>query len=407
MNLKRSLLWLCMLMQPVFILAAEPAPGYKLYGFVRNDFYYNSRQNVEALDGLFSIFPKPTEPDNLGDDKNATANAEMLSIATRLGIDFTGAPALGAKTSAKIECDFAGFSANYYVIRLRQAYVKLNWDKTELLVGQTWHPLFGSVMPTITSLNAGSPFQPFNRSPQIRVKQALGKNLALTMAATYQMQYMTQGPNGASASYMKNALLPNLFASIENKKGNWTTGLGLDTKTIRVNHQTHSSLSAVAYGQYVGKKLQVKAKALYGQNLSDHLMIGGYGVSGNDTKYGEATYTNFNTLTSWVNVVYGTKVQVGIFGGLSQNMGTDKDLLANITGNFTAYGYGFYNGSQELLDQVYRVSPHISYNLNHIRLGLEYELTSAQYGTIQANGRVYNPYTLSNHRAVATISYIF
>ena len=149
----RALLFVLFAAQPVCFFAAEPAVSYKLYGFVRNDFYYNSRQNVEALDGLFNIFPKPKETDTYGDDKNGVHSAEMLSVSSRLGIDLSGTQVFGAKTSAKIECDFAGFSTNYYVIRIRQAYIKLNWKKTELLVGQTWHPMFGAVSPTVPSLN--------------------------------------------------------------------------------------------------------------------------------------------------------------------------------------------------------------------------------------------------------------
>jgi hypothetical protein len=389
------------------LFAAEPNVNYKLYGFIRNDFYYNSRQNVEAQDGLFSIIPKPKELNSLGEDKNATANAEMLSIATRLGINFTSAPFMDAKTTGKIECDFSGFSTNYYVVRLRQAYVKLNWKTTEVLIGQTWHPLFACVSPTIPSLNTGAPFQPFNRSPQVRLKQLLGAGFSLTMAATYQMQYMSQGPNGSSVSYMKNAITPDLFASIENTTGHVTIGAGCDTKTIKVNHQRITSVSTAAFGQYTTKSLQVKAKVVYGQNMSDHQMIGGYGVCNTDTKYKEATYTNFNTLSSWINVVYGIKVQVGIFGGLSQNLGTNKDLLSDATGKFTAYGNGFYQTSQDLLDRLYRISPHISYSSSNIKLGLECELTSGKYGTVRSDGRVNNAYTVNNNRLLATISYLF
>ena len=116
------------------LIAEESAVNFKLYGFVRNDIFYNSRQNVEAIDGAFHLFPKPIEL-VAGKDKNAVPQAEMLSVATRLGLDISGNTILGAKSSAKIEMDFAGFSQNYYVIRLRQAYAKLNWNSTELLNG--------------------------------------------------------------------------------------------------------------------------------------------------------------------------------------------------------------------------------------------------------------------------------
>jgi len=408
MNSKKLFLLAFLLLSFLNSFAADPSVSYQLYGFVRNDFYINSRQNVEALDGLFNIFPKPVSLNAVGKDINAVPNAEMLSVATRLGFDFGGTPILGAKSTAKIEFDFAGISSSYYLIRIRQAYLKLNWDKTELLVGQTWHPLFGSVLPTIPSLNTGSPFQPFNRSPQVRVKRMLTNELSFIGSVNYQMQYMSQGPLGASPSYLKNALLPDIFLGLESKSKYWISGVGFDTKTLKINDASLTSGSAVAYTQYVDNKLQIKAKAIYGQNLSDHLMIGGYGIS-NQSTTNKIEYTNFNTLSSWLNIVYGTKVQAGIFMGISQNLGTNKTLNIDAAKKIMAYGYGFYTDadSQLLMDRLYRIAPHITYNLSNFKLGFEYELTSADYGNIRSNGRVENSSTVTNHRATATISYIF
>jgi len=406
MNSKKLFLLPFLLFSLLNGFAADPSVGYQLYGFVRNDFYINSRQNFEVLDGLFSIFPKPVDINTNGKDKNAVPNAEMLSVATRLGIDFRGTPIMGAKSTAKIECDFAGISTSYYLIRIRQAYLKLNWEKTELLVGQTWHPLFGSVLPTVPSLNTGSPFQPFNRSPQVRAKHMLTNELSVIGSVNYQMQYMSQGPLGASPSYLKNALLPDIFVGLESKSKHWISGVGFDTKMLKINDARLSSGSAVAYTQYADNQLQIKAKAIYGQNLSDHLMIGGYGISNKSTT-NNIVYTNFNTLSSWLNLVYGTKVQTGIFVGFSQNLGTNENLNIDAAGIITAYGYGFYADTQQLMDRIYRIAPHITYNLSNFKLGFEYELTSADYGKIQGNGRIENSSTATNHRAMATISYIF
>lgn len=391
------------------LIAAEPTPSYKLYGFIRSDLYYNSRQNQEALDGLFNMYPKPIDSDGLGKDKNAVPNSQMLAISTRLGIDFAGTPILGAKSSGKIECDFAGVKDYYYLVRLRQAYLKLNWEKSELLVGQTWHPMFSNLQPITPALSVATPFQPFNRSPQIRFTQKLNKEFSAIIAAAYQMQYMTQGPAGASASYMKNGLLPGLHIGLDYKSKNVMAGIGIDGKSLRINHERFNSGAAVAYIGYTNKKFQIRAKSVLGQNMSEYLMIGGYGVSGLNTSTSEDTYTNINTSTSWLSVAYGTKIQVGIYGGLSQNLGSNKDLLIK-AGKFTAYGNGFYNNINNLqlqMDQLYRVAPHITYNLSNFRLGFEYELTTAKYGEIQANGKIQNPYNISNHRALTTISYFF
>jgi len=387
--------------------AQEQTTKTKIYGYVGNDFFYNSRQNVEMVDGIIQLFPKAVEL-NAGVDKNAVAQAEMLSINTRLGVDITGTPVLGAKTSGKIEADFAGFGTSYYVFRIRQAYMKLNWAKTELLVGQTWHPLFGSVLPSTFSANAGAPFQPFNRSPQVRLKQSLSSTLSFTAAALYQMQYASQGPQGTINTYMKNALVPNLFVGLENKNTHWTNGVGVDFKSIKPDVKYVSSLSAVAYSQYVNNKFQIKAKAVYGENLSDQLMLGGYGVS----KYAADSttvlkYTNFNNLSTWLNVVYGTKIQVGVLLGLSQNLGTNENLAARKGGKYTAYGYGYYDATQSIVDHLYRVAPEVSYNLSNVRFGLEYDFTTAAYGTIQHDGSSTNPYTVNNHRVLASVMYIF
>jgi hypothetical protein len=393
----------------ISLKAAEPAASYKLYGFIRSDLYYNSRQNQEALDGLFNMFPKPIDIDASGKDKNAVPNSQMLAISSRLGIDFIGTPILGAKSSGKIECDFAGVKDYYYLVRLRQAYLKLNWAKTELLVGQAWHPMFSNLQPITPALSVATPFQPFNRSPQIRLNQKLNDNFTFITVASYQMQFMTQGPAGASASYMKNGLIPGLHIGLDYKSKSIVAGVGVDGKSLKINNVRFNSGAAVAYAGYTNKKFQVRVKSVLGQNMSEYLTIGGYGVSGINTSTGEDVYTNINTTTSWLSVAYGTKIQVGIYGGLSQNLGSNKDLLTK-AGKFTAYGNGFYNNINNLqlqMDQLYRVAPHITYNLSNFRLGFEYELTTAKYGEIQANGKIQNPYNISNHRAMTTISYFF
>ena len=409
------------------VTAAEPVTtSFKFYGYVANEFFFNSRQNVEMVDGAIMLFPKPVSPNAVGADVSATPQAELLSVNSRLGLDINGTPILGAKSSGKIEADFAGTGATYFVFRIRQAYVKLNWNETELLLGQTWHPLFGNVMPLTPSSNAGAPFQSFNRSPQLRVKQNLTNNLSFTAAAIYEMQYASQGPLGTSSCYLKNAIIPDLFAGLENKTTHWTTGAGIDFKTLKpdaMNSATISSVSAIAYAQYVKNNLQIKAKLTYGENLSDQLMLGGYGVS----KYAAdsatvLSYTNFKNMNGWFNIVYGTKIQVGLLLGASENLGTNNNLVISKTKKFTIYGYGFYDTSalnsslkktdatyldQQVLDRLYRIAPQISFNLPNLKFALEYDFTTASYGKLKTDGTSENPYFVNNHRVLASVSYIF
>ena len=389
-------------------LQAENKRTYTFYGFVRNDFYYNSRQNEESLDGIFNFYPKPVVAGSGTSDINAVPQSEMLSIATRFGLDIKGGEFAKALVSARIETDLAGAGSTYFLMRIRQAYTRFDWKRTNLLIGQTWHPLWGEVFPTTVSFNSGSPFQPFNRSPQVRLNYQLFKVITLTGAAAWQMQTTSTGPQGFSATYMKNANMPNLFAGFHIAGTQWAAGGGLDYKRlVPERDQEISSLSAAAYLQYTQGLFCIKGKTVLGNNLSEHVMPGGYAryYNPSDNKYG---YTNLTTTSSWLNIVYGKKVQVGLFAGMYQNLGSQMPMLhPNAEGKFTVYARGFYTEQQELLDRMVRIAPFAMYSMKDFSFGVEYNLTRANYGTIQYNGKVSDPYSIDNHRLVATVVYTF
>ena len=165
--------------------AQKPNFSYRFYGQVRGDLFYNSRANAEIVDGLFHLYPKDRLPDADGQDLNAQANGSFYLLYSRLGLDIQGPNIGSAKSSLKVETDFRGSGSNWATLRIRHAYVNLDWGTSALLVGQTWHPLFGEVFPQILNLSTGAPFQPFNRSPQIRYSYNRS-NWKLTAVAHWQ-----------------------------------------------------------------------------------------------------------------------------------------------------------------------------------------------------------------------------
>ncbi|MBE3111850.1 MAG: hypothetical protein IMZ46_15320 [Acidobacteria bacterium] len=156
---------------------SQPAFGISISGFVKTDIFYDSRQTVSIREGHYLLFPKGPLLDPEGGDLNGRANFNILSVQTRLVGKITGPDALGAKTSACIEAEFFGTSdADVNGFRLRHGYLKLNWAKSELMVGQFWHPMFiTESFPDVVSFDTGAPFQPFNRSPQVRYTRMFGK----------------------------------------------------------------------------------------------------------------------------------------------------------------------------------------------------------------------------------------
>ena len=119
------------------------------------------------------------------------------------------------------------------------------------------------------------------------------------------------------------------------------------------------------------------------------------------------TYTPYNSLTSFINVVYGKKYQVGIFAGYMKNLGT-ADALYNF-GTPTAPST-VTPGLVPQIASIYRVAPHFALNVSKLRLVLEYELTSAKYGTgnININDGLYsNGIDATNHRVQLMLMYSF
>lgn len=383
--------------------------SYKFYGFVRGDLFYNTRANMAPVDGNFYLYPLDKKPDADGKDLNANPNGSFYTFTSRLGVDATG-PNIGtARSSAKIEVDFGGFSSSTTMLRIRQAYVALDWEKSQVLIGQTWHPLFGSVFPDILNLSTGAPFQPFNREPQLRYQYKAGK-VKLTASALWQLQYLSSGPNGMSEEYIKNSCVPELFVGADYASGGgWLAGGGVhlislkprtasvwNEKTYKVNERM-TTLSYEAHVKYTGRNFAFAAKSLMASCLDHTALIGGYGISSINPDNGEQEYTPFRHSTSWINVTYGTKWKGHFFAGYTKNLGTTDALASD-----TKYGMGLD------IDQVFSTNIAFSYNLPHWQIGLEYMPTTAWYGdTDRASGKVVNTHSVTNHRILGLVMYYF
>lgn len=402
--------------QETVTVKEEKPIKFKPYGFVRNYFYYDSRQNLQSSNGLFNQIPKDEDNNNLGEDMNEVASSSFLAITTRLGLNVTGPDVLGAASSAKIETDFSGFSSSTTMLRIRQAYMKLDWKRNSVLAGQTWHPMYGDVFPDVLALSSGSPFQPFSRAPQVRYDYRIS-SLKLSLAALYQLQYLSVGPDGANASYSKNAILPELYAGIEFKKNGLTLGAGVDYSRIKprstadVEYQLASGkdttikrkvsdyvqgISPMVYFKYTIGQFGISARSVLGQNTAHLNMMSGYGVSGTKSD-GSLEYTPLRNSTSWVDISYGKKFKGNLFLGYSKNLGTSDDVIG------TVYVRGYNN-----IDQFYRIAPSFSYNLKHFNIGIEYELTTVAYGKkIDKKCKVSDTHNVSNNRICGMIKYNF
>ncbi len=388
----------------------------KISGFIMNNLIFDTRKNLDAIDGSVLLYPLPESPDINGDDLNKVPNLTLLSLASRLKFGVTGPDAFGAKTSAYIEMDFTA-RANCASVRFRQGWVKLSWEKTELLVGRAWHPLCSmDALPGVVALSMGAPFQPFNRSEQITLTQKFGK-MNLILSAVFQNDYNSNGPSGKTYLYQNNAIIPNFHAQIQYKNEGTVLGFGLDYKRLRPRTyvvspidesktKTNEALNCgalLAYGQVKSGKLSIGGKAILAANTSESLMTGGYGISSYNAITGYEEYSNFRHFFFWGNLSYGSKLKGNLFGGYLKNLGTGKDLVAPFATAPNTFGLG------ETIDQFIRITPTISYTSGKTILALELEQNIVWMGTIDYadKANIVNAQRISGTRLLLSLMYNF
>lgn len=398
----------------VIIEPASKPVEVKWSGFLMNNIFYDSRKNVDALDGLLVLFPMPQDTVNArGNDLNDVSNLNFVSFAARLRSAISGPDALGASTSGLIEFDFTSRGTSSGAVRFRHAWVKLNWATTELLVGRAWHPMVSpEVAPSVNSLNWGAPFQPFNRSDQITLTQKLNQ-FTLSGSLLFQNDYALNGPKGKSFLYQTNSLIPNMHAQIRYKSAYLLTGVGVDFKrilpethitspTTGIIHSTNegfNSLAFLGYAKYNKGKLSISSKSILANNISESMMAGAFGMSSIDPVTGDKSYTPYKHWFLWSNVMYGSDFKAGIFGGYFKNLGAGKNLVPGSP----IYGLG------ENIASMYRITPMISYTSGKIMVAAENEYNVAYYGSIDhANkGRIINTVRTEGMRILVTMYYFF
>ncbi|HNW50229.1 MAG TPA: DcaP family trimeric outer membrane transporter [Prolixibacteraceae bacterium] len=391
------------------------------YGFVRVDAYMDTYKGVDAGHDIFYLLPVYNATNGVEVNKQLSSN--ITAMASRLGVRINFPDVLKAKATGLLEFDFAGnLKADPTLFRIRQAYSLMTWEKASLLIGHTWHPFAGnSTLPTVAGLNTGAPFTCFNRSPMIRYNKKMG-DLTISASAVSQMQYNSPAIDVADFGIVtanqakRNGVIPELVLTAEWNKKSMTIGAGAEYNRIKprmmitgtegssVASEYLGSTAGMAYARYRKDKLTVLAKAFYGDNISFLTLPGGYGLATYDAATGKETYTSYTTFTSALNIVYGQKWQFGLFAGYGKNFGTRDPLYDAGTGKAKTYG-SFLN-----MQTMYRVAPHISFNLTKFRVVAELERSSANYGTGTINfsdGLFSTTHTATNNRVIVTMTQFF
>ena len=418
--------------------AQEEVPAqFKLYGFIRNYMAFDTHEVNAGTQDLYFYMPKDRRLAEDGRDLAEVPTFRMLALTTRLGLNVSGYRIGETKVNGAVEGDFYCMNGSVATFRLRQAYIGMLWDNLELgdllvNVGQTWHPMAAD-MPHMTNLETGAPFNPFNRSPQIMAHWTVGK-FTWTGGILYPMQYLPTGPNGKSADYNKYGLIPEVYLGVALKSGGFLGKVGVDFFSIKPRwnapvitqasvdgderilkydventKQLQTRLYAISpfvYLQLTKGKFQLKAKSVLAQAGEHMNLLSGYGATFDWNRL-QLTYTPMQDLVSFVSFQYGRKWQIMCMAGYMQRLGTTKALFAY--DNADVASLWLNTSADPSIQQAFRATPTLAYNLGKLTFSLEYNCTGAFFGEGPYNrGGLYGSgHWVLNHRIEQMVKFNF
>ena len=370
------------------VLRAQSSFSLDWHGFVNPHYYADSRSVVGGREDMMLFFPKPIVKDSLGNDLNDGWQADMLAITARLGLTIKGPDIWGAKTKAYIEGDFTGSTnATINDLRLRHAYIDLNWEHHRLLAGQYWYAMvIHEIMPMTNPLNMGSPFHCYARQPQVRYEYHLDAFEAVAVAQ-WQLDNMSQGLlNGVPTSstlFARHSMIPELNFQLRYNTGNLFFGAAVNVKTIQPMVQTvatavqpsqkkHSSLTYSVFGKVNLGEVTLKAQTLLNNSLYEGCSLGGY------LMLADGSFEDWHFNTVWLDIERNSgHWRPGIFLGFAKNLDY---------GN-TNFVHCFGRGHD--MEYLWRIQPRLTYTtLKGLSFTGEAEYTRAGYADPVGNLRL-------------------
>lgn len=413
--MKRILTVVIITVITTLVLAQEKKPfKVEIHGFVGVNAYMDTRQSVAVRNGNIYLFPKPASFDAEGNDLNDHAYSDIDASFSRFNIGVSGPDMFGAKSFAFIEGDFLGDKATGHQdvnFRLRHAFIRLNWDKTSLLFGQYWHPLFITEnFASTVNLSCGTPYHPLNRQPMIRVGHQLSNNLEVIGFLMKQNDFLDKGMHEAS----ENTIVPETALQLKYKSDNFFAALTGGYKVLQpslADPNTGIKTDETAKGGYFTGSLKknfgsftFKTEALFSAGMTNVVLLGGFAEKTNNTT--EREYTAIKNFSTWADIESNAKkVKPGILFGYTENLGTfDKATpLAgyNIGGNIA---------------NMYSIVPRVKFMAApKVWFGLEWMYVVAAYGGTDVDGNFkYDEYakpidteSFSNSRLTASMRYSF
>lgn len=403
------------------------------YGFFRTGVSFDAREVKTDSEDLFYYIPYDSELNKDGYDIWYNPSLKLSSITTRLGFNLTGFQYGSFNVKGKLETDFYLLNKQSASLRLREAYVCLNWEdlgkflsSTSVKVGHAWHPM-SEGMPFTVGYEGGSPFNPYSRSPQLMFNASFFDRLTFTVGALYPAEFTPTGPQGASADYVKYGLIPELYAGLSFSTKHFTARAGVDFLSLKPRWRTLedgryyykgaevkdriSMLSPMGYVEYSKGLFKINAKAVLASG-GDHLrLMGGYALYDKSDPL-DYKYTPLRSINAFLSTSYGDQWQIMFMAGGMKALGSTHDLLTGLFDyKVVLSNIYFFEGGFKNIRGIVRVAPALAFNLERLSIALEYNGTCVRYGDVNAlslRGLAFaDPHNIISHRVLGIVKYSF
>lgn len=389
----------------------------KYSGFIEYVAWWANRQGVGDGNVFELLYPERPLYDADCRDINARGHSAMTVLDTRIRTEFFGPHVLNASTFAFIESDVFGFDITNLRFRLWHIFLQLTWKHSKLLLGQFWHPfsVINTFPPTITVDN-GSPVTPNSRNPQIRYTIIHG-NKALLIAALSQSQFASDGPEGHSSVYLRNAKVPLLVArAVYDDKEHIYAGIGVLFQRLkpriesdtgyRVNESINSA-QATLFATIKFDPLEIRQQLTFAQNGNYLNLLGGFAVTKIEPITDMRHYTNTNALSYWIDLNINRTIEPGVFMGIVKNLGAHKNIIQCTTDMSTGIETSTIYGLGTDINSIFKCYPRIRFHILPFDFAFEFEYTRATYGCINDQGKVKNLEPVNHMRALFASYYYF
>jgi len=418
-------------LQIAFVMQLS-AIKYEFGGAPRVDMAFDTRRFVGTDDGATILYPAAPDYDTNCQDIKAEAAYGMTPALSKFFLKVSDVVIKNCSLMAHVEGDFSGVynaeGSNTYttgLFELYYAYIKAQWPKKSILVGNTEHPLYpDDCSPNCVGYHGGIPMVCYTRLPQIRMEYQAGSfQFGLTPYSHF--LFPSMGPIGYSRSYMRHSMAPGLCANVFWRNSSTIMGFLFDVKQLKPATYTTQSLDLVATPtmakKYVTNQkitsvigsailgfdvrdLHIKNQVILGQNGTDFSTLGGYAVSCYAPVTGACTYTNINFLSLWTDWEYGKyeNFTPGFFVGLVKNLGARQPVYLDPT-----TGQPIFYGFDSQLDMVFRLAPRITATFYNFYIGCEFDCMWSWFGAMNCCGKQQHTQAVNGVRVLLQAHYDF